>query len=207
MTHMLTQDAAMKTAMKPTRFSDSVLARAAGAIRARPISGRRAGSDYGHVRRILAYITENWREQPTIETIAKQPARRRPMSPSLPALVRAHPQGFLQAITLDHARAARLLGQRTGYPLEVGLSGPGRLHDSRDHERCRRAMEDRGRACVSLTLPCFTLRRGARGHHRSRLAGLVGSPTASMAASHRRPASAGRHDAALAHADYATTLC
>jgi AraC family transcriptional regulator of adaptative response/methylated-DNA-[protein]-cysteine methyltransferase len=87
--------------------------------------------DYALVKQTLAFIKENWREQPTLETIAEQAG----LSPHhlqrlFTRWAGLSPKGFLQAVTLDHAR--RLLDD--GMPLleasyEVGMSGPGRLHD------------------------------------------------------------------------------
>jgi AraC family transcriptional regulator, regulatory protein of adaptative response / methylated-DNA-[protein]-cysteine methyltransferase len=87
--------------------------------------------DYGVVRRAVAYISENWRTQPEIEAIAHAAG----VTPDeLHHLFRRWagltPKAFLQAITLDHAR--RLLRQSASVldaAYEVGLSGPGRLHD------------------------------------------------------------------------------
>ena len=88
-------------------------------------------ADYDKVRRTLAYITEKWREQPSLEDIAEHVGL---SEPHLHHVFRRwsglSPKAFLQAITLDHARAllrdsASVLD--TAY--EVGLSGPGRLHD------------------------------------------------------------------------------
>jgi AraC family transcriptional regulator of adaptative response/methylated-DNA-[protein]-cysteine methyltransferase len=122
----------MKTAMTPTRFSNAVLARAAQAMPAEsdfPVAT--PGSDYDTVRKILAFITERWREQPTIEAIAEAAGA---TPTDVHHLFRRWcgltPKAFLQAITLDHAK--NLLGASasildTAY--EVGLSGPGRLHD------------------------------------------------------------------------------
>lgn len=130
--HAQLKTAPMKTAMKPTRFSDSVLARAVGAIPSEAdFPAVAPGSDYDTVRRILAYITENWREQPTIETIAEAAGA---TPTDVHHLFRRWcgltPKGFLQAITLDHAKG--LLASSASVldtALEVGLSGPGRLHD------------------------------------------------------------------------------
>jgi AraC family transcriptional regulator of adaptative response/methylated-DNA-[protein]-cysteine methyltransferase len=90
------------------------------------------GSDYDTVRRVIAMLTEDYRDQPSLETIA----RRLGQSPTQLQKVFTRwaglsPKAFLQAITLDHAK--RLLRQED-MPLletsiEVGLSGPGRLHD------------------------------------------------------------------------------
>jgi AraC family transcriptional regulator of adaptative response/methylated-DNA-[protein]-cysteine methyltransferase len=87
--------------------------------------------DYDHVRRALVYITKHWREQPELDLVADHVG----ISTShLNAVFRRwaglSPKAFLQAITLDHARA--LLRQSASVldtSLEVGLSGPGRLHD------------------------------------------------------------------------------
>lgn len=87
--------------------------------------------DYGVVRDVIEFLSENWRDQPSLETIAQkvrmEPTRLQKLFTRWAGL---SPKGFLQAITLDHARA--LLEQSatvldTTY--EVGLSGPGRLHD------------------------------------------------------------------------------
>ncbi|WP_069056898.1 methylated-DNA--[protein]-cysteine S-methyltransferase [Bosea sp. RAC05] len=89
------------------------------------------GSDYDTVRRVLAYITENWRAQPSIEAIAEAAGA---TPTDIHHLFRRWcgltPKAFLQAITLDHAKG--LLGASASVldtALEVGLSGPGRLHD------------------------------------------------------------------------------
>jgi AraC family transcriptional regulator, regulatory protein of adaptative response / methylated-DNA-[protein]-cysteine methyltransferase len=87
--------------------------------------------DYDVVRRAVAYISEHWRRQPEIEAIAHASG----VTPDeLHHLFRRWagltPKAFLQAITLDHAR--RLLRESASVldaAYEVGLSGPGRLHD------------------------------------------------------------------------------
>ncbi len=116
----------------PARISPSVLARAVASmpdIAALPDA--RPGSDYDTVRRILAFITQNWREQPTIEAIADAAGA---TPTDVHHLFRRWcgltPKAFLQAITLDNAKqmlsgSASLLDTA----LELGLSGPGRLHD------------------------------------------------------------------------------
>jgi AraC family transcriptional regulator of adaptative response/methylated-DNA-[protein]-cysteine methyltransferase len=90
-----------------------------------------AAADYDVVRRAIAHIRENWRDQPPIEAIAEAAG----VTPTeLHHLFRRWagitPKAFLQALTLDHAR--RLLRDSASVldaSLEVGLSGPGRLHD------------------------------------------------------------------------------
>ena len=93
-----------------------------------PSSG---SDDYSVIRQVIEYLTENWRDQPSLETIAAEigmePTRLQKLFTSWAGL---SPKAFLQAVTLDHAR--NLLAQSatvldTAY--EVGLSGPSRLHD------------------------------------------------------------------------------
>jgi AraC family transcriptional regulator of adaptative response/methylated-DNA-[protein]-cysteine methyltransferase len=92
---------------------------------------RAAAADYDIVRRAIGHIRGHWREQPSIEEIAEAAGV---TATELHHLFRRwcglSPKAFLQALTLDHAR--RLLRESasvldTAY--EVGLSGPGRLHD------------------------------------------------------------------------------
>ena len=87
--------------------------------------------DYERVRSVLANLTENWRDQPSLEELAKpvglEPEQLQRLFSRWAGLT---PKAFLQALTLDHARAmlkdsASILETS----LEVGLSGPGRLHD------------------------------------------------------------------------------
>jgi AraC family transcriptional regulator of adaptative response/methylated-DNA-[protein]-cysteine methyltransferase len=92
---------------------------------------RRAAADYDIVRRAIAFLSEHWREQPEIDVIAQAVGIR---AGDLHLLFRRWagitPKAFLQALTLDHAR--RLLRESASVletSLEVGLSGPGRLHD------------------------------------------------------------------------------
>src|SRR6476620_2405759 len=90
-----------------------------------------ANYDYDVVRRAIAYISERWRAQPEIEQIAHAVG----VTPDeLHHLFRRWagltPKAFLQAITLDNAR--KLLRDSASVldaTYEVGLSGPGRLHD------------------------------------------------------------------------------
>src|SRR5687768_17553554 len=90
-----------------------------------------ANDDYAVVRRAIAYISQHWRAQPEVEQIAHAVG----CTPDeLHHLFRrwAHltPKAFLQAITLDNAR--KLLRDSASVldaSFEVGLSGPGRLHD------------------------------------------------------------------------------
>ena len=87
--------------------------------------------DYEIVRRAIEFITRQRREQPSLERIADHVG----MKPlTLQRLFTRwaglSPKGFLQALTLNHARA--LLADSASVldaSYEVGLSGPGRLHD------------------------------------------------------------------------------
>jgi AraC family transcriptional regulator of adaptative response/methylated-DNA-[protein]-cysteine methyltransferase len=90
-----------------------------------------AAADYDVVRRAIAHIRGNFRNQPDIDTIAEAVS----VTPTeLHLLFRRWagltPKAFVQALTLDSAR--NLLRQSASVldaSYEVGLSGPSRLHD------------------------------------------------------------------------------
>jgi AraC family transcriptional regulator of adaptative response/methylated-DNA-[protein]-cysteine methyltransferase len=90
-----------------------------------------AAADYEVVRKAIGHIRGHWREQPEIEAIAEAAG----VTPTeLHHLFRRWagltPKAFLQALTLDGAR--QLLRDSASVldaSYEVGLSGPGRLHD------------------------------------------------------------------------------
>src|SRR3954464_14760055 len=90
-----------------------------------------ATSDYDVVRRAIAHIRENWRQQPSVEAIAEASG----VTPTeLHHLFRRwaglSPKAFVQALTLDSARTLlRDSASVLDASYEVGLSGPGRLHD------------------------------------------------------------------------------
>ena len=90
-----------------------------------------AAADYDMVRRAIAHIRGHWREQPEIDEIAEAAGV---SATELHHLFRRWagltPKAFLQALTLDSAR--QLLRDSVSVldaSYEVGLSGPGRLHD------------------------------------------------------------------------------
>ena len=90
-----------------------------------------AASDYEIVRRAIGFISEQWRAQPEINAIADAA---RVSTTELHHLFRRWagltPKAFLQALTLDRARALlRDSASVLDATFEVGLSGPGRLHD------------------------------------------------------------------------------
>jgi AraC family transcriptional regulator of adaptative response/methylated-DNA-[protein]-cysteine methyltransferase len=87
--------------------------------------------DYDKVRAVLADLYENWRDQPSLESLAApvglSPDQLQKLFTRWAGLT---PKAFLQALTLDYARkmlkdSASILDTA----LETGLSGPGRLHD------------------------------------------------------------------------------
>ncbi|MBX3530283.1 MAG: bifunctional helix-turn-helix domain-containing protein/methylated-DNA--[protein]-cysteine S-methyltransferase [Rhizobiaceae bacterium] len=89
------------------------------------------GSDYELVRAAIEKISLDYRDQPSLEELASElgdtPNGLQKLFTRWAGLT---PKAFLQAVTLDHAR--KLLDE--GAPLldaalEVGMSGPGRLHD------------------------------------------------------------------------------
>jgi AraC family transcriptional regulator of adaptative response/methylated-DNA-[protein]-cysteine methyltransferase len=90
-----------------------------------------AAADYDIVRRALAHMHGHWRSQPEIEQIAEAAGV---TSAELHHLFRRWagltPKAFLQALTLDRARELlRSSASVLDATYEVGLSGPGRLHD------------------------------------------------------------------------------
>ena len=95
------------------------------------VSLDRDHSDYVLVRDTIQFISERWRDQPELETIAAA------VGTDASHLHRLFtrwagltPKAFVQALTLDEAR--RMLDQSSSIldtAYEVGLSGPGRLHD------------------------------------------------------------------------------
>ncbi|MDQ0419211.1 AraC family transcriptional regulator of adaptative response/methylated-DNA-[protein]-cysteine methyltransferase [Peteryoungia aggregata LMG 23059] len=90
------------------------------------------GTDYDTVRQVIEMLTLDYQRQPSLEMIAdrlgQSPTQ---LQKTFTRWAGLSPKAFLQAVTLDHAK--RLLG-REELPLletsfELGLSGPGRLHD------------------------------------------------------------------------------
>src|SRR3954447_447209 len=87
--------------------------------------------DYDSVRRAIAFISEHWRDQPTIAAMADAVSV---TSDELHHLFRRWagltPKDFMQALTLDHAKGLlRDSASVLDAALDSGLSGPGRLHD------------------------------------------------------------------------------
>src|SRR6201982_1221321 len=87
--------------------------------------------DYDSVRRAIAFISEHWRAQPTIEAVADAaavtPDELHHLFRRWPGLT---PKCFMQALTLDPAKGLlRDSASVLDAALDSGLSGPGRLHD------------------------------------------------------------------------------
>jgi AraC family transcriptional regulator, regulatory protein of adaptative response / methylated-DNA-[protein]-cysteine methyltransferase len=87
--------------------------------------------DYAKVCDVIAHVSENWRDQPSLETLAERvktsPDQLQRLFTRWAGLT---PKAFLQALTLDHAR--KMLENSASIletSLDVGLSGPSRLHD------------------------------------------------------------------------------
>jgi len=87
--------------------------------------------DYDQIRRAIAFLSENWEAQPSLERLAEHlglsPAHAQKLFKRWCGL---SPKEFVQAITIDRARelldgSASVLDAAH----EVGLSGGGRLHD------------------------------------------------------------------------------
>lgn len=88
-------------------------------------------SDYEIVKRAIAYTTENYREQPEVEAIAHAAGTDpRRLNELFRRWCGLSPNVFLQSVTLDNAR--KILRDSPNIldaSYELGLSGPGRLHD------------------------------------------------------------------------------
>ena len=102
-----------------------------GLDRPEPVCDTGPAGDYERIRRIVAFISERWREQPSLEDIAAHVGL---STTHVHHLFRRwcglSPKAFLQAITLDNAKA--LLADSASVldtTYELGLSGPARLHD------------------------------------------------------------------------------
>lgn len=89
--------------------------------------------DYGFalVGRLLAWLSEHYREQPSLEAIAREAG----MSPYhvqrlFTRYVGVSPKKYVQYLTLDHAKRALDESRSVlDVAFDTGLSGPGRLHD------------------------------------------------------------------------------
>jgi AraC family transcriptional regulator, regulatory protein of adaptative response / methylated-DNA-[protein]-cysteine methyltransferase len=97
---------------------------------ATPLSPDRS-RDYDLIRRAIAFLSQNWIEQPSLERLAAHlglsPAHTQKLFKRWCGL---SPKEFVQAITVDHARGL-LAGSASVLDAahEVGLSGGSRLHD------------------------------------------------------------------------------
>jgi AraC family transcriptional regulator of adaptative response/methylated-DNA-[protein]-cysteine methyltransferase len=87
--------------------------------------------DYDTVRRAIEFLTKKFRDQPEIEAVAAATgtdARR--LNELFRRWCGLTPKAFLQAVTLDNAKKLLLDSSNIlEASYELGLSGPGRLHD------------------------------------------------------------------------------
>jgi AraC family transcriptional regulator of adaptative response/methylated-DNA-[protein]-cysteine methyltransferase len=95
-------------------------------------SSRQLGSpDFARICRSLRYLDDHWREQPTLQAMADAAG----LSPGwfnrlFHDWAGVTPKSYLQQLTAAAARPAlRARRSLLDTALEVGLSGPGRLHD------------------------------------------------------------------------------
>jgi AraC family transcriptional regulator of adaptative response/methylated-DNA-[protein]-cysteine methyltransferase len=90
-----------------------------------------AAADYETVRRAIAFVSEHYRHQPEVEEIARATGTNaRDLTELFRRWCGLSPKTFLQAVTLDHAkRVLRETPNLLDATHELGLSGPGRLHD------------------------------------------------------------------------------
>ncbi|MGA0561630.1 methylated-DNA--[protein]-cysteine S-methyltransferase [Ancylobacter sp. VNQ12] len=90
-----------------------------------------AAADYEIVRRAVEYVNLRFRDQPEVEEIARASGvNPRALTELFRRWCGLTPKDFLQAVTIDAAR--RVLSESDNVldaAYEVGLSGPGRLHD------------------------------------------------------------------------------
>ena len=153
--------------------------------------------DYDSVRRAIAFISEHWRAQPTIEAMAEAAS----VTPDeLHHLFRRWagltPKAFMQALTLDHAKGLlRDSASVLDAALDSGLSGPGRLHDLFvTHEAMSPGEWKNGGAGMTLRLRIPSL--AVRHRHRDRQRPRPCRPR--LRRSRRGAGRARRHAAALA---------
>jgi len=102
------------------------------ALATAPLDITPTGSDYEIVRRVIELITLDYRDQPSLDNLAEKLGQSpTQLQKTFTRWAGLSPKAFLQAVTLDHAK--RLL-RLDDLPLletsiELGLSGPSRLHD------------------------------------------------------------------------------
>lgn len=96
-----------------------------------PAADLTAARDYDVVRRVIEHISENYQDQPSLEALSDlvglSPFHLQKLFTRWAGL---SPKGFLQCVTLDHARRLLEGGDSIlDVSYDLGLSGPGRLHD------------------------------------------------------------------------------
>jgi len=90
-----------------------------------------APGDYEVVRQAIAFVSENFRDQPEVDAVAHAAGTdARTLTELFRRWCGLTPKDFLAAVTLDHAR--KILREAPSVldaSYELGLSGAGRLHD------------------------------------------------------------------------------
>jgi len=94
-------------------------------------AARAESGDYPAVKKAIEFISTHWRDQPSIEAVADHVGlSAAPFQHLFRRWAGLTPKAFLQAITVERAR--ELLRESASVldaAYDVGLSGPGRLHD------------------------------------------------------------------------------
>lgn len=90
-----------------------------------------AAADYEIVRRAVEYVNLRFRDQPEVEEIARASGvHPRALTDLFRRWCGLTPKDFLQAVTIDAARRVLIESDNVlDAAYELGLSGPGRLHD------------------------------------------------------------------------------
>ncbi|MES2905779.1 MAG: bifunctional helix-turn-helix domain-containing protein/methylated-DNA--[protein]-cysteine S-methyltransferase [Pseudomonadota bacterium] len=88
-------------------------------------------ADYERVKQAIGYLTDNWRDQPSLDRLAHEiglsPAHFQKLFTRWAGI---SPKEFLQALTLDHAKGLlKNSANMLDATYDSGLSSPGRLHD------------------------------------------------------------------------------
>lgn len=96
-----------------------------------PDPGTTNGRDYAQISAVLDWLGAHWQEQPSLETVARVAG----LGPHhfqrvFTRHVGVSPKKYIQFLTLEHAKASLDASASVlDAAFDVGLSGPGRLHD------------------------------------------------------------------------------
>ncbi|MGE0267324.1 MAG: bifunctional transcriptional activator/DNA repair enzyme AdaA [Candidatus Omnitrophota bacterium] len=86
---------------------------------------------YARIETAIRYLKENYRQQPSLEEVARQVRLSKfHFQRMFEDWAGVSPKAFVQYLTIEHAKRLLKEGQSTlDTAYDVGLSGPGRLHD------------------------------------------------------------------------------